>query len=597
MKTEGMPINNSDVISKSSIIFNEYEKFYIDLIKAEKLEYNDLIYILNSEKFIDINNKILCLIIDYINNDKITIKGNVDVKIFINSYIFATKSDNIFDNINDNVKNIQITSKKMIIGLQNVIKSNNIEQEIKNFKPLLINYLTSYLKLNDSKYELGNNNFGISKEQIMHEILIDRNFKMDYDFDNNDKLVLTKYFNIYDDNYFKYLFDKLTNTPVSYQNLFKLLEDIISNIQSISKGYSEFKEIKNIINIDELKNKSDDILNYEYCDNIISSIVCIILRIHKRIELNNKYNLNITTTWNKINYDMQFATNRNDFIKCFCNALKMLMNNIFIIKTDFANSNIKKLATIVDTCGILYEYNYFDNYIQSNNMNYSLTIQWIKNTIETLISSNEKISKNNIFNYAIVDLIADYPNWGGEKRKNSIPETMHLDTKRIEALNYYFHINIVSTIILVTINFELKNKINFDILSTITDILIKNSPNIYNINNTIKLIVEYLNNNINDINTNLIKNIMSKNINKTNIIYPIFQKKFKKIYLEIINNDNISTVEICKKTNMESLVIPIIDDIKKKIFFVKNMITIQKQIHGKEYDKIINNFIDNKIIK
>lgn len=47
----------------------------------------------------------------------------------------------------------------------------------------------------------------------------------------------------------------------------------------------------------------------------------------------------------------------------------------------------------------------------------------------------------------IVDLVAEYPHWGGKQRtkehEDDIPETMLLDLLRIKALNGHFHTDVV----------------------------------------------------------------------------------------------------------------------------------------------------------
>ena len=60
----------------------------------------------------------------------------------------------------------------------------------------------------------------------------------------------------------------------------------------------------------------------------------------------------------------------------------------------------------------------------------------------------------------MVNLVAEYPHWGGEKRSKTyadqVPETLLNDLLLIQALNAHFHTDVTCAAILITVDQEVK---------------------------------------------------------------------------------------------------------------------------------------------
>jgi hypothetical protein len=68
-----------------------------------------------------------------------------------------------------------------------------------------------------------------------------------------------------------------------------------------------------------------------------------------------------------------------------------------------------------------------------------------------------------MIDHALVDLVVDYPHWGGVVSvDDGVPETMILDLLRIKALNAHFHADVVSSVMLVTVEQKCKELVPDD---------------------------------------------------------------------------------------------------------------------------------------
>jgi hypothetical protein len=83
-----------------------------------------------------------------------------------------------------------------------------------------------------------------------------------------------------------------------------------------------------------------------------------------------------------------------------------------------------------------------------------MTFQGLEEDMEALLS------------IAVIDLIIESPHWGDVKRKvDSLPETMLFEQHRINALTARFHNNVLSSVILLTVEEEYK-KLGMDAATT-----------------------------------------------------------------------------------------------------------------------------------
>lgn len=149
-----------------------------------------------------------------------------------------------------------------------------------------------------------------------------------------------------------------------------------------------------------------------------------------------------------------------------CDALEFVLDRLHVVRVDEANIKIVNIYPVIVAHGVAYECNHFTKLLQQG-MTPTLTVEWIEDTVllqrtntRDLFVFADIISGNadsiiSVHTAAIVNLMADYPNWGGKIRSvedDSIPETMRLDLLRVKALNYQFRIGVVATVIRVTAN-------------------------------------------------------------------------------------------------------------------------------------------------
>jgi hypothetical protein len=146
------------------------------------------------------------------------------------------------------------------------------------------------------------------------------------------------------------------------------------------------------------------------------------------------------------------------------------------IRVDTANNKLRAIAPEIRQRGVNYEISHFDEKIDKGTITMERTNKWIKHTVEQLLQHKDPVvnikcmlnsetrSQRSIMGEtfemvvhdALVSLVTEYPNWGGEKRgkdkEDELPETMMLDLLRVKALNVHFHTDVVSAIILTQVD-------------------------------------------------------------------------------------------------------------------------------------------------
>lgn len=145
------------------------------------------------------------------------------------------------------------------------------------------------------------------------------------------------------------------------------------------------------------------------------------------------------------------------------------------IRVDTANAKLRAIAPVIRQHGVEYEKSHFARKIASGTVTMVRTNKWIRHAVEQLLQHKDPVvdirplkdathkdladlpaKYGGVLHAALVDLVADYPSWGGEKRpkdrEGELPETMMLDLLRVQALNVHFHTDVVSAIILTQVD-------------------------------------------------------------------------------------------------------------------------------------------------
>jgi hypothetical protein len=223
-----------------------------------------------------------------------------------------------------------------------------------------------------------------------------------------------------------------------------------------------------------------------------------------------------------------------------CEALELVLDRVHAVRVDTANNKLRAIAPVIRDHGVEYERSHFKKKLDAGKITLEHTERWMQHTVDYVINSNDsRVSREKLISgadkdfesvlfIAMTDLIADYPHWGGEQRgkdkEDQLPETMLLDLLRIKALNAHFHTDIVSTIILITVDQEIKCRmrdgiVRSQLLKSVSNAVLRTPPKPNNAKFTIKAVWDELINHLAEAEANTIQNLIEKHIKRTHPVY------------------------------------------------------------------------------
>jgi hypothetical protein len=223
-----------------------------------------------------------------------------------------------------------------------------------------------------------------------------------------------------------------------------------------------------------------------------------------------------------------------------CEALELVLDRVHAVRVDTANNKLRAIAPVIREHGVEYERSHFKKKLDTGKITLALTEQWIRHTINHVLASNDpRVSREKlkggahqdfeaILYIAMTDLVAEYPHWGDEQRgkdkEDQLPETMQLDLLRIKALNAHFHTDIVSTIILITVDHEVKCRVRDGIgrsqlLKSVSNAVVRVPPKPNNAKHTIKAVLDQLVGQVSEQDIATIETLVDKNIKRTHPVY------------------------------------------------------------------------------
>lgn len=216
-------------------------------------------------------------------------------------------------------------------------------------------------------------------------------------------------------------------------------------------------------------------LNFDGCERLVDGIVTVLMSLHARMKADERAE-ETAAKWRACQVEMKrsIVGEQADRARAACGALEMVLDRIHKIRIDTANAKLRAIAPVIRQHGVEYERSHFARKMASGAITMERTTKWISHTIKGLLESPSPCvvvplppltssqaatlgeTYSQLINLAAVELVVDYPNWGGEARSGAaedmIPETMMLDLLRVKALNAHFHHDVVCAIILVQVD-------------------------------------------------------------------------------------------------------------------------------------------------
>ena len=446
-----------------------------------------------------------------------------------------------------------------------------------------------------SKRRKCSSNTGVDNSQLAHELLLDPDFRLEEDSGkSNDKLVRTKLVKPFPKDFWKLLCTHLTTNPPSYSRVLLVLTKIKASIESLSAGHSEGPRIAAIIS-DQVTTKllSGDTLDYRECKNIGDAIVDVLVSMHNRMKSAERRRETVDG-WNAVCEVMTSISEENNLAHAHAMtvALEFVVDRVHALQVDTTNNKLKGIAAVVRNLGVAYERSYFD----SQSFDFKHTQAWISYTVQNLASSpiaNVSVSDlmqgdpdayEVVVNIAIINLVVNHPTCVQE---HEMPETMLKDALHIKVFHEHFHTHVVSALILVTVEQNVREVIHDlpardRIIREVQDTVLKNLPNPTAPLHTIKLVIEKLSANIPFDKLTAMQNMLEKNVGDKSIVYVPMINIFKETWLHLI--DGKGKPKPCKVPPCAQLLIPLI---QKHVLILKKMAELSKKVHVTKYNEMI----------
>lgn len=188
---------------------------------------------------------------------------------------------------------------------------------------------------------------------------------------------------------------------------------------------------------------------------------------HRWNRLKDKRKEDAMRTWNDIRARMMAATPQDGQQQqqllplLLAEAFKALVDESYLLRVDLGNIKLRGIVPVICEHGVTYEKKMFSNEMEAGKTSLEATKAWIKHSMGKAeqqqmlmqqISHGDKVIQ--FISRAIVDLVVEYPHWGGvvrlSKDMDKIPETLKLDLLRIKALNAHFHTDVACMVIVAT---------------------------------------------------------------------------------------------------------------------------------------------------
>lgn len=447
---------------------------------------------------------------------------------------------------------------------------------------------------------------GMTNEQLAHELLLDKDFRLDEKSGmSEDKLVHTKIRETFERAFWESLVEDLSADPPSYSRVLSVMTEIKTGIESLAAGYTEARQIGEIVDVELITQQlSKDSLDYKGCENLVDAIVGVLVSMHDRMK-STKRREETVNKWADVREKMVNAPENDNSAKAsaICAALELVLDRVHAVRVDTANHKLKAITPVIREHGVDYEKSQFNKKLEKKIIGLERTRAWISHTVseltrgqDTRVDASDLIQGKPgdfeaVFYIAIVDLIADYPNWGGTTReraqKDEIPETMLLDLLRVQALNKHFHANVVSSIILVTVEQKVRElirdaEVRTKLIEAAQEIVLKNPPKPTAPRHTIKLVMEELNSKMVADQLATLQSILEKNVKKNSAVYVPMTKILKRAWYHLTKDKSIPSQ--CQVPEAAKVLIP---EVGRHCLSLAAVAVLNKKVHVERYNEII----------
>lgn len=403
---------------------------------------------------------------------------------------------------------------------------------------------------------------GMTNEQLAYELLLDANFKL-YDGEDDEvpeeNLVHTKLCRVFEGTFWNSIVQDLTSTPPSIGSVLGVLSEIRKGIVDLSKGDRSAEQIEEIVDVDHIRTQLlNESLDLPGCKKLVGDIIQVVVSMHEKMGATKRKEKTLSV-WSKCKVEMEEAEGKELTHKAvsICEALKMVLNRIHKMRADAANNKLRSMAPVIRQHGIGYMQSQFQKRITAG-MQLNMTEAWIRHAFDRLMEQEDfavnigtiQISGGNVSDafgtvmmHATVNLVTEYPHWGGVERplsmQDQLPETFDLNLLRVKALKNHFDADVVSVIILIQADHEIRIRVRDvaskrQLMQQVSEIVKKNPPLPTNVEKVISLVADELQPCIGDEAMHRVKKVIEKHIDAKHGVYKAIAKMIRNTWYGVL---------------------------------------------------------------
>ena len=274
----------------------------------------------------------------------------------------------------------------------------------------------------------------ISNQQMAHELLIDPGFQLTdeggcvVEQNTYDRIRST-----FERAYWDSLVDDLKQKPnPCYVRIFRVCCEIRDSI--VMQGRDEESHaIREVLDIDFIQQQTEaGLCGPERCKALIAGVVDILRRFQtaKRKE-------SLEAEWKALEAKMDAAMD-GEHEQVFCNGLEFLMDRVHLLRIDQSNARLRIVSPIIQTHGVSYEREHFDNKLQDGTLTLERTTSWIDKSLKETIKQRgaDGILQGRAADYvaAHVDAIFFLLTDPTPIQLHTTPETLLFDTHHLQRM-------------------------------------------------------------------------------------------------------------------------------------------------------------------
>lgn len=419
---------------------------------------------------------------------------------------------------------------------------------------------------------------GMTNEQLAHELLIDPEFRLQDTLDepaaDDNRLIHTRIRTSLRAEFWEQLYADLCKPPpIPLTRLFTVLDEVKGSMQIVCKDLPA-EDLTRIGNMIDLERTTLEIGNGEIdlgrCENLVASVVDVLVSSNESNQESARA-AEMLAAWDKVRADLREAsvvgsteaqqpppasTPQERMASAVRAAVRFVIDRLYLMRVDTANRKLRAIAPVIATNGIDYERAHFERKLQSGALTLATTDRWIRHTLRGLhaLRDETKVSLAGLragaaadvqalFRIALVDLVSDYPHWGGIPRTtrasmDEVPAPLKLDLLRIKSLNAHLHTDVMCAIIIDSVGSELRRLGKFDEarMQALARAVLDHPPRPFRGMATINLAVTQLSTDgvVAEAEARAIYNFTKERVVRTDPAYSTMLRKFKARWYDVL---------------------------------------------------------------